>query len=83
MSDEEKDQLRTIMDKHAASLSEHFDSVRVFCTKQTEDGECNTVALDVGRGNFYAQLGHIIEWLRVQDQYQRNWAIRRDAEDHE
>lgn len=57
-------------------LCEHFDSVRIFATCPTEDGEQNTRAIDEGCGNYYATLGQVIEWLAVQDQYQRNWANR-------
>lgn len=35
--------------------------------------------MDFGCGNFYAQYGQVIEWIAIQDQYQRNWANRNDA----
>lgn len=61
------------------TLREHFDSVRIFVT--VHDGnESETSAYESGSGNFYAQLGQVAEWLAIQDQYQRNWAIRKDAE---
>lgn len=60
-------------------LAEHFDTVRIFVTKHGDDDR--TAQYVVGRGNFYAQLGQIMEWLSIQNQYQRNWAIRKDAED--
>lgn len=77
-----KDEAKELLEKHSRILSEHFDSVRIFATKGTEDGEPNTMALDTGNGNFYAQLGQIEEWLTIQRQYQKNWAIRKDDEDH-
>ena len=83
MNDDEKEALQVILDECAAKLAEHFDSVRIFATKQGDGSMSNTLAFDVGRGNFYAQSGQIVEWLRVQDQYQRNWAIRKDAEENE
>ncbi len=78
MTDEERAALQSMVEHHASQLAEHFDSVRIFVTRNTEDGEQNTVAVDSGRGNFYAQLGQIHEWLCIQRQYQKNWAIRKD-----
>lgn len=69
-------ELRERLDKIAKDLGEHCDSVRIFVTLPTEQGI--SVALDSGAGNLYAQLGQVREWLCIQDQYQRNWAIRND-----
>lgn len=82
MTSEEKSQLQSIVERHAGQLGEHFQSVRIFVTRNTEDGESNTVALDSGCGNFYAQLGQIREWMSIQEQYQKNWAIRKDQEEN-
>ena len=73
-------QARELVDKAVSQLGEHFDSVRIFVTKQLDDGSTNTRAIDSGAGNFYAQLGQIREFIVIQDQYQKNWAIRKDKE---
>jgi hypothetical protein len=62
MTDDEKQALRNIAQRAADQLGEHFDSVRVFVTKQ--DGE-NTIAFNPGCGNHYASLGHVSEWLEA------------------
>lgn len=63
-------------------LSEHFDSVRIFVT--VHDGPLDeTNSYEDGAGNFYAQLGQIREWISIQDQYQREHAKRKDAENNE
>ena len=83
MTDGEKREMKEIVDRAASQLSEHFDSVLILVTKNTEDGNGNTAGYEAGRGNFYAQLGQVREWLAMQDQYQRNEANRRDREDGE
>jgi hypothetical protein len=60
-------------------LAEHFDSVQVFVTVHNGGKEA-TRALESGSGNFYARLGQVREWVAIQDQYQRNWAIKKDNE---
>lgn len=75
----DKDQRRALLKKHVQELGEHFDSVRIFATHTDDNHE--TAAMDDGRGNLYAQLGQIWEWLTIQEQYQRNWAIRQDQKD--
>lgn len=67
-----------MVEELCAKLLEHFDSVRIFVTRH--DGEkTNTASFETGGGNFYAQLGQVREWLEIQDQYQRNFAIRKDS----
>lgn len=73
------DQLKRRLEEMALELGEHCDSVRIFVTLPTEQGI--SVALDSGVGNLYAQLGQVREWLCIQEQYQRNWAIRNDQDD--
>ncbi len=69
-----------LVDETRDRLLEHFDSVRIFVTRY--DGNAsNTCSYQTGGGNFYAQLGQIAEWLSMQEQYQRNHAIRNEAED--
>ena len=72
------DALQKLISQKVSELAEHFDSVRIFATRNSEDGKCKTRAYDDGAGNFYAQFGQIKEWISIQDQFQRNWAMRRD-----
>lgn len=62
MTDDEKQELRAIAVRAVDQLGEHFDSVRVFVTKQ--DGEA-TLAFNPGCGNHYASLGHVSEWVQA------------------
>ena len=59
------EELNELVDLHAAQLAEHFDSVRIFCTKHDSEhlGLSNTQAYSKGRGNWYAQRGQIQDWL--------------------
>ena len=82
MSEPEADlkALKELVDRHAHQLAEHFDSVQIFVTRQ--HGEvASTGSYETGVGNFYARFGQVREWLIIQEQYQRNEAIRRDARD--
>jgi hypothetical protein len=79
----EKEQIQKMVKDAVKTLSEHCDSVRILVTKHACDGETDTTAqIDNGAGNFYAQLGQVREWLCIQEQYQRNWAIRKDDTDN-
>jgi hypothetical protein len=68
-----KEQLMELVDLHAAQLAEHFDSVRIFCTKHNSDGEGDsaTQGYSKGRGNYYAQEGQIREWLTAMNEETR------------
>ena len=59
-------------------LLEHFDTCRIFVSRH-DGSKDETAMFDCGGGHFYAQLGQIFEWLEIQRQYQKNWAIRKDA----
>ncbi len=71
-------ELKTLTESKVNELMEHFDSVRIFVTLHNGAGD-STYAFDSGAGNFYAQLGQVAEWMAMQDQYQRNHAIRKDS----
>lgn len=72
--------LKEMVERAADALSEHAESVRIFVTDRTMDGKANSRGIEAGRGNFYAQLGQIQEFLFVQEQFAKNWAIRKDNE---
>lgn len=73
-------QIKEMVESFANQLHEHCDSVRIFVTFPSNDGEANTHAYETGKGNFYAQLGQVIEWVTLQEQFQRNFADRKDQE---
>ena len=49
-----------LIDKAINGLMGHFDAVQVFVTRQ--DGDV-TIYAGRGKGNYYARLGMIHEWL--------------------
>lgn len=51
------------IDRCLHELGELCESVRIFVTYQTEDGEAVSSGHTAGCGNEYAQLGQIQEWL--------------------
>lgn len=63
-------------------LGEHCQSVRIFVTYQTEDGNANTVGFEYGSGNIYAQHGQIQQWLDMQREFSRIQA-RKEVEEGE
>ena len=81
MSEDEISEMKRRVEQAASALIEHFDSVQILVTRHCDDGTRDTAAFECGLGNLYARLGQVREWLRIQDQYQRNWAIRKDAKD--
>lgn len=74
------DHIRTLVDQKCAEIAEHVDSVQVFVTWH-DGGEQRTHAYESGKGNFYARQAQVQEFVTIQNQYQRNWAIRKDQED--
>jgi uncharacterized protein YehS (DUF1456 family) len=76
MSAKSEDPDATLLQKHAAALSEHFDSVQIFVTRL----EANATRCFVhGEGNWYARYGQVIDWIKREDEhgYQE---IRKDQE---
>lgn len=77
MSPSEEAEINKLVKDSAAKLIEHFDTVQIFVTRHRGDLE-TTQSFEYGEGNFYARLGHITEWISMQDQFQRNAAIKKD-----
>lgn len=71
-----------IVARTVEQLLEHFDAVQIFV--ETHDApKDRTASYEHGGGNFYSRFGHILEWVGIQDQYQRQEAKRRDAKAQE
>jgi hypothetical protein len=64
-----------VLESAVNRLPEAFDSVVVIATYQTEEGSY-TVA-SCGRGNVFAQMGSVEEWLR----YRRHETPDKETED--
>lgn len=64
-----KDEDMALVRKHLDLLSEHFDTVQIFCTrynpnKTTDSDEDGTTSrVNMGIGNFFARYGLVAYWL--------------------
>ena len=47
-------------------ISEHVDSVTVFVNKKREDGHDGTWHMHMGRGNWYARYGQIVQFIEAE-----------------
>lgn len=74
-----KDETKAFVSKHAAQLAEHFEAVRIFVSWSSDDGE-STRTYDTGCGNWFAQYGHIRNWLLAEEEEARQ-AGRDSAKD--
>jgi len=76
MSEPSKNSDEALLEKHAAELSEHFDSVMIFVTRV----EANlTRSLHHGEGNWCTHYGQIIDWIKAEDERRRQ-EIRSEEE---
>lgn len=74
MNAEEWEEIEKKTEEFASLLAEHVDTVRIFVTKHGDGSKDSSASLTTGRGNFYAQIGHIKEWIKMQDQYAKEKA---------
>lgn len=59
------------LDSHVSQLMEHFDAVQIFVSRY--DGETgNTGSIHRGKGNWYARVGQVGEWLSEADEEARD-----------
>ena len=47
-------------------LISHYDSVQIFCTKVSEDGQ-NTTHVHRGKGDWYARYGLVKAWVKTEE----------------
>jgi hypothetical protein len=55
-----------LIDSAFRTLSEHFDTVAIFCTRHIAD-DTGTVKWHRGGGNWYARYGHIKSWVLYEE----------------
>ena len=79
------EQHQQILRQAADGLMEHFDTVQLLVTKHVpEDKDLDgTVSLHIGRGNYYARFGQVIDWLTKQDEYTRDKCRGDESEEDE
>jgi len=71
------DKTLDLVDQKCSELMEHFDAVQIFVSRH-EGGAESTASYECGMGNIYTRQGQIDEWLRMQQQFQKNHAVRLD-----
>jgi len=67
----ENEHLQEILSRFASEISEHFDSVRIFATKHGDGTRSDSASFTDGRGNYFAQVGRVKEWVVMQDEITR------------
>lgn len=75
MSQEQEDIDMDRLKKACENLSEHFDTVHIFVTREGEemdDGGKGTMNGSWGSGNWFARKGQITEWVLKEDESTRN-----------
>lgn len=81
MTDDEKQAIKEMVDKHVSQIGEHVDCIQVFVQKHDDGGGSFTLSYEKGSGNFYSRFGHIVEWVDMQREFQRCEARRRDKDE--
>jgi hypothetical protein len=56
-----------LVKQHISQLMEHFDSVQIFATRFDGEDDGNTRSVQAGDGNYYARYGHVVSWLKDQE----------------
>lgn len=65
---EEREQDVKLLDDCCAKLSEHYDTVQIFFTRNEGSRLDGTVTCNRGSGNWCARYGQIREWLVYEDE---------------
>ena len=78
--DPQYDHVAQLIDKAAVDLAEHVESVVIIATSASEKNPRMTHMWAKGRGNFYAQVGSIKEWMlrREEETKQNVWSQGED-----
>ena len=71
MNDQQKDEKLELIKNAATRLSEHFDTVHIFCAKDDKLESDGTIHFSWGLGNWFARYGQIRQWLIKEDQVAR------------
>lgn len=77
-----EEEIKALVQKAAADLGEHFESVRIFVSWPHEDKAHVTKTYDDGTGNWYASYGQIRQWILMEEERMRA-AARKEFEEDE
>lgn len=73
ISQNDPDELREMVDRHVNALSEHFDTVQIYVTRQ-EGEKDQTRGINRGAGNWFARFGQVREWVVYEEERMRECA---------
>lgn len=59
-TDGQREQDMSLLDRATNGLMEHFDTVQIVATRLAKDGTLHAAR---GRGNWYARVASVLEWL--------------------
>lgn len=79
MSPERKQDLDRV-EAALQTLSEHFDTVQIFCTRHESGEENGTVNVNRGMGNWFARYGQVMEWIVREEETSRESRRGREGE---
>ena len=71
------------MEEALAKLRDHFENVQIFCSRLDPDGSCDTQRLILGKGNMYARVGQVRDWLTMAEEQTREEAREKYREESE
>jgi len=79
ISSNEREELVKMVEKHVNALSEHFECVHIFVSRNEGENDL-TRTINRGAGNWFARYGQIREWLIYEDQRVREAATKSERE---
>lgn len=77
-NDEQRQADIDMLKRHCEQLSEHFDTVQIFCTRHMPAELDGTRTLNYGSGNWYARYGQVRCWTLEHDEEHREYGRRKD-----
>lgn len=65
-TDEQRKKDTERLQQAVTPLMEHFDTVHIFATRHEAGTLDGTLRCSTGRGNWFARMGQIFEWVQYQ-----------------
>ena len=74
------EQIESFINHKLSEIMEVCDTCQITVTIQNKADD-TTMSLSTGRGNLYARIGSVQEWINRQDEYNRHNARQHASED--
>jgi len=75
---EDEDEVKRV-DEFVAKLAEYFDTVQIFVTRVTDDGQGSTLSIERGTGNWWARQGQALHWAEKNRERSRQ-EVRKESD---